>query len=262
MKKERYIGILGTLLVHACVVALLLLLAFTVPQPDEEAGGVAVMMADAESAHGWDDPSLVDVDVMEEEAPQAPQVPDGQELLTQTEEESVTIKPKRNPAEPSPAEKAAEAERLAKEKAERERKAAAEAIKKSTANAFSRGAKMDGNQGTANTGTGSEGSPDGNVPTGAKAGTNGQVDLRGRSLRGAGLPLPTYRVQEEGQVMVNITVNPAGEVVAASVDLQKTNTQNAALRRAAVEAARKARFDEVDGVSNQMGSITYFFKLK
>ena len=43
-KKGEYIGALGALLVHVAVIALLILVSFTVPQPDEDAGGVPVMM--------------------------------------------------------------------------------------------------------------------------------------------------------------------------------------------------------------------------
>ena len=43
-KKGEYIGALGALLVHVAVIALLILVSFTVPQPDEDAGGVPVML--------------------------------------------------------------------------------------------------------------------------------------------------------------------------------------------------------------------------
>ena len=98
-KKGEYIGALGALLVHVAVIALLILVSFTVPQPDEDAGGVPVMLGNVDAASGFDDPSLVDVDIMDEDAaaPPAetePQLPSEQDLLTQTEEETVTLKPK------------------------------------------------------------------------------------------------------------------------------------------------------------------------
>ena len=98
-KKGEYIGALGALLVHVAVIALLILVSFTVPQPDEDAGGVPVMLGNVDTASGFDDPSLVDVDIMDEDAaaPPAetePQLPSEQDLLTQTEEETVTLKPK------------------------------------------------------------------------------------------------------------------------------------------------------------------------
>ena len=286
-KKGEYIGALGALLVHVAVIALLILVSFTVPQPDEDAGGVPVMMGNVESARGFDDPSLVDVDVLDEDAvapaETAPELPSKQDLLTQTEEETVTLKPKTEepkketvkpkevakPKEPvkkpekTEAEKAAEAKRLAEEKAERERKAAEEAARKRVSGAFGKGAQMEGNKGTSAGGTGTEGSKEGNSSTGAKTGTGGYgtFDLGGRSLGTGSLPKPAYNVQEEGRVVVNITVNPAGQVISTGINPQ-TNTVSSALRKAAEDAAKKARFNTVDGVTNQTGTITYYFNLR
>ena len=286
-KKGEFVGALGALLVHVAVIALLILVSFTVPQPDEDAGGVPVMMGNVDAASGFDDPSLVDVDIMDEDAAApaetAPELPSEQDLLTQTEEETVTLKPKTEepkketvkpkevvkPKEPvkkpekTEAEKAAEAKRLAEEKAERERKAAEEAAKKKVANAFGKGAQMGGSKGTSASGTGTEGSKDGNSSTGAKTGTGGYgtFDLGGRSLGTGSLPKPVYNVQEEGRVVVNITVNPAGQVISTSISPQ-TNTVNSALRKAAEDAAKKARFNTIDGVNNQTGTITYYFNLR
>ena len=49
-KKGEFVGALGALLVHVAVIALLILVSFTVPQPDEDAGGVPVMLGNVESA--------------------------------------------------------------------------------------------------------------------------------------------------------------------------------------------------------------------
>ena len=285
-KKGEFVGALGALLVHVAVIALLILVSFTVPQPDEDAGGVPVMLGNVESARGFDDPSLVDVDILPEEpeapapAETQPELPSEQDLLTQTEEETVVLKPKTAPKketvkpkevvkpkepvkkpEKTEAEKAAEAKRLAEEKAERERKAAEEAAKKKVANAFGKGAQM-GSKGTTE-GQGIQGSPTGNAPAGASSGAGGYgtFDLGGRSLGQGGLPRPAYNVQDEGRVVVAITVNPAGHVIATSIDRQ-TNTVNPALRKAAEEAAKKARFNAVSGLNNQTGTITYYFNLK
>ena len=62
-------------------------------------------------------------------------------------------------------------------------------------------------------------------------------------------------------MVVNITVSPNGNVIGASIN-QRTNTINKALRDAALKAARKAIFNSVSTVDNQMGTITYYFKLK
>ena len=72
-RKSEYIGALGALLVHVAIIALLILVSFAIPHPDEEAGGVPVMMGDVDAAYGNYDPStMVDVEVLPEEVP-APQ---------------------------------------------------------------------------------------------------------------------------------------------------------------------------------------------
>ena len=275
-KKGEYIGMLGALLVHVAIIALLILVSFTLPNNQDE-GGVPVMMGDVDASLGNYDPStMVDVDVLPPE--DVPEVVESQEtveqeMITQTEEETVVIKPKVEPKKEKPevvkkpektaAEKAAEAKKLAEEKAERERKAAAEAAAKRVSGAFGKGAQMDGSKGTANSGTGVEGSKDGNSSSGAKTGAGGYgtFDLGGRSIGEGGLPRPVYNVQDEGRVVVSITVNPAGHVIATSINRQ-TNTVNTALRKAAEDAAKRARFNAVEGVNNQTGTITYYFNLR
>lgn len=275
-KKGEYIGMLGALLVHVAIIALLILVSFTLPNNQDE-GGVPVMMGNVDASLGNYDPStMVDVDVLPpEDVPEVvePQETVEQEMITQTEEETVVIKPKAEPKKEKPevvkkpektaAEKAAEAKKLAEEKAERERKAAAEAAAKRVSGAFGKGAQMDGSKGTANSGTGVDGSKDGNSSSGAKTGTGGYgtFDLGGRSIGEGGLPRPVYNVQEEGRVVVSITVNPAGHVIATSINRQ-TNTVNTALRKAAEDAAKRARFNVVEGVNNQTGTITYYFNLR
>ena len=266
-KKGKYIGLAGALLVHVVVIALLILVGFTLPEQSEE-GGVPVMMGETSDAWGVADPSLVEVETMPEEA--APEVPEEaeQEMLTQEDEETVAIKPKAEEKkkeikkpEKTEAEKAEEARKLAAEKSERERKAAEEAARKRVAGAFGKGAQM-GSKGSTE-GTGVQGSPTGNSSTGATAGTGGYgtFNLGGRSIGEGGLPRPVYNVQDEGKVVVTITVNPAGHVIATSINRQ-TNTVNPALRKAAEDAAKKARFNTVSGLNNQTGTITYYFNLK
>ena len=155
------------------------------------------------------------------------------------------------PKEKTEAEKRADAER-----------AAAEAASKRIAGAFGRGTKM-GSKGNAGSGTGIQGSPTGNSATGKTTGIGGYgtFDLNGRSLGSGHLPVPVYNVQDEGRVVVTIVVDPSGKVISTSIN-KRTNTVNPALRKAAEEAARQARFNQVDGVNNQSGTITYYFKLK
>lgn len=278
-KEGRYVGIVGALLVHVAIIALLILVGFTLPEPSEE-DGIPVMLGEVPDALGAADPSLVKVDVMPEEvAPPQVQETAEQEIITQETEETVAIKPKAEPKkkevkkpEKTEAEKAEEARKLAEAKAERERKEAIakaererkeaeEAARKRVAGAFGKGAQM-GSKGNTQ-GEGIQGSPTGNAATGATTGTGGYgtFNLGGRSIGEGGLPRPVYNVQDEGRVVVTITVNPAGQVIATSINRQ-TNTVNPALRKAAEDAAKKARFNAVSGLNNQTGTITYYFNLK
>lgn len=252
-KKGKYIGIVGALLVHVAFILLLILVGFALPEQQDE-DGMPVMLGEVPNAFGSADPSLVKVDVMPETVAPKVQETVEQEMLTQEDEETVVIKPKAEP-------KKEEARKLAEAKAERERREAEEAARKRVAGAFGKGAQM-GSKGKTE-GTGIQGSPTGNAPEGASSGTGGYgtFDLGGRSIGQGGLPRPTYNVQDEGRVVVTITVNPAGYVIATSINRQ-TNTVNPALRKAAEDAAKKARFNKVEGLNNQTGTITYYFNLK
>lgn len=268
-KRGKYVGMLGALLVHIAIIALLILVGFTLPEKTEESG-VEVMLGNVESAYGGFAPSsLVDVAITSQpETVAEPLPPSEQDLLTQTDEETIVVesKPKetvKKPEKPekTEAEKAAEAKRLAEEQAERERRAAAEAANKLVAGAFGKGAEM-GNKGTA-TGEGIQGTPTGTASTGTDTGSGGYgtFDLGGRSIGEGGLPRPVYNVQDEGRVVITITVNPGGYVISTSIN-RLTNTVNPELRKAAEDAAKKARFNTVDGVNNQTGTITYYFNLR
>ena len=291
MKKNKVTGWVSTLVLHAVLLLLLWLVAISQPKMQEE-GGVPVMLGNMEMAQGDADPyTLTDVDILDEpqlpsevSAPEpVPTPPVKTEMITQEDEPTVavpkketpkpkvkteTVKketPKKEPVKPkekTEAEKRAEAERLAAEKKAAEEKAAAEAAAKRIAGAFGKGTQM-GSKGIAETGEGIQGSPTGNAAEGQSTGVGGYgtFDLNGRSLGPGGLPKPVYNVQEEGRVVVTITVNSAGQVIHTSIN-KRTNTANAALRKAAEDAARRARFNAVSGVNNQTGTITYYFKLK
>ena len=291
MKKNKVTGLVGTLVLHAVLLVLLFLIAISKPKAQEE-GGVPVMLGNMEMAQGNADPyTLTDVDILDEpqlptevSAPEpVPAPPVESEMITQEDEPTVAV-PKKETPKPTPkkeavkketlkkepvkpkekteAEKRAEAERLAAEKKAAEEKVAAEAAAKRIAGAFGKGTLM-GSKGNADSGNGIQGSPTGNAAEGQTTGVGGYgtFDLNGRSLGPGGLPRPVYNVQEEGRVVVTITVNPAGQVIQTSIN-KRTNTVNAALRKAAEDAARKARFNAVGGVNNQTGTITYYFKLK
>ena len=280
MKRSKLTGIIGTLAVHALVVVLLFLLRLAMPEKQEE-GGVPVMMGNTDLAQGNADPyTMTEVDVMPQPQPEAQSVVEPQPevdrpMITQQDEPSLKVKEEKSvekkkteakevkTPEKSPEKKVeAPKEKTEAEKRAEAEKAAAEAAANKIAGAFGKGARM-GSKGTAASGSGVQGKADGNSTTGGMSGMGGYgtFDLNGRSLGQGGLPVPVYNVQEEGRVVVTIVVNPAGKVISTSIN-KRTNTVNPVLRKAAEDAARKARFNAVDGPDNQSGTITYYFRLR
>jgi len=273
-RKEKLIGLLGTLLVHGVLLLLMWFLFIRASEPQVESG-VPVLLGTEMLAQGEGDRyKMTEVDILPSAekisaAPEKNISQVGEEIISQDMEETVSIEqkkketqklettPKRpvdtpveSPKEKTEAELRAEAER-----------AAAERAAKSIAGAFGKGSDM-ANRGEAEAKTGIQGSNEGNSETGKPAGESGYgtFDLGGRGLVGD-LPKPDYRVADEGRVVVTSLVNPSGRVVSADIH-RRTNTVNPALRKAALDAARKARFNTADGVNNQSGTITYYFKLK
>ncbi len=254
--KSQIQGAVATLAVHAGAVVLLLILVMRTPQLEAESG-IPVMLGNTELAKGhaesyqFTEVSSVKSDVPNiENAPQTQPNPQVDEpLITQPDEPTVEM--------PTPeeieAKKRAEAERLAAERAAQQ-----------MASAFGKGFEM-GSKGTAEEAPeeGTQGTQEG-VAGADKAvgiGVQGTFDLNGRSISGSGLPVPVNTVQDEGRVVVNITVNPAGQVIATSIN-RRTNTVNPDLRKAAEDAAKRARFNVIDGVDEAHGTITYYFKLR
>lgn len=254
--KSQIQGLVVTLAVHAAAVVLLMLLAMRTPLQEAESG-IPVMMGNTELAQGhtesyqFTEVSSIKSDVPNiENAPQTQPEPQVEEpLITQPDEPTIDM--------PTPeeieAQKRAETERLAAERAAQQ-----------MASAFGKGFEM-GSKGEA-TDKVEEGAQ--GVETGVSAadkatglGVQGTFDLNGRNISGDGLPVPVNTVQDEGRVVVNITVNPAGKVVATSIN-RRTNTVNPELRKAAEDAAKRAQFNQINAVDNQTGTITYYFKLR
>ena len=89
----------------------------------------------------------------------------------------------------------------------------------------------------------------------------GTWDLKGRSLSTGHLPRPAYTNQEEGQIVINITVDPDGNIIFAEIG-KGTDIGNASMRKSAIDAAKKAKFNKISSANNQSGTITYKYVLK
>ena len=105
------------------------------------------------------------------------------------------------------------------------------------------------------------GHPKGNTSVGKTEGAP-NAHLKGRNVLGA-LPRPSYTVQDDGIVVVDIWVDNYGNVTKAVPGAKGTTVSNQTLWAAARAAAMKAHFNQsADAPALQQGTITYIFKLK
>ena len=264
MKREKFdiFSVLWTILLHGLAIVLLLVLHLNRPVAQAESG-VPVMLGNMGNLDT--DYEFTEVNSMPAPAPAAvpvPAAPQAEPAITQNLEETVAIedgekekpvKPVETPRQPTPEEIRAEQERQAAEQAQN-----------LMANAFGRSNSMQASASQENTSEteGTPGSTEGNATQGKPTGVGsyGTWDLGGRDMLGE-LPRPAYQdIPEEGRVVVVITVSPEGNVINTSINLSRTNTSDAKLRQIAEEAARKAKFQRSDGLNNQTGTITYYFK--
>ncbi|MCD7936094.1 MAG: energy transducer TonB [Tannerellaceae bacterium] len=272
-KKDDIYGLAGSVAFH---LLLFLILWFTVLRtvvPEEE-DGILVNFGNIDMAAGMFEPQYTGNVLPAETTPPLPvPVPEpAEELITQDMEESVSLDTSQ-----SEEERRQEEERRRREQEERERRQREEeerrrqeeqrrqqeAISNRVAGAFGSGSEPSSSQGDAETGIGNQGSPFGNADQGANEGVGGygSFNLNGRTIGSGGLPRPAYTVQEEGRIVINITVDPKGNVIFAEIG-RGTNIDNSSMRQSALEAARKARFNSISGTNNQSGTITYRYSLK
>lgn len=121
-----------------------------------------------------------------------------------------------------------------------------------------------------NTGSGSQGVSEGNGDQGKPNGTltstnydgngggNGNYSLAGRTK--VHIPLPSYKSNVQGRVIIQIWVNRDGKVTRAEFQPKGSSTTNGNLVNKAREAALKASFNpDPSAPEEQKGTITYLF---
>ena len=283
---EKKKGIIGTIVIHAVTLVLLIVLGFSAPEPPEYEEGILVNFGTEETGLGMIEPSPPP---SREEAsaplPAVSPVTAAEEpLLTQDTEEAPEVKKvdpeaEKRKLEQLEAEKRRraelEAERIRREQEEIERKRI-EAEQKREADIMSRtrdalaGSKSAGTPSTGEGvagGPGNQGSPKGSVDSknrgeGSGLGDKGiSYDLAGRGVQR--LPLPEYNYQGEGRVVVEVSVDRSGKVTQAVPGIRGSNTLDEYLLKVAKEAALKAQFDSNPNAPFiQKGTITYNFILK
>lgn len=262
--KNKAVALIVTILVHAAIIAGLFFIFLPMVQA-EERGGILVNIGDTEFASGMFMPHQFEPDYVAPATPEPALEQAPESYLTQDTPDAPTLKTeaqnKREQEERARIEEQRKRdERKRQEEAEAQRRR--EEIQRNVSGAF--GNTQDPGSGTTpGAPAGRQGSPDGNVASGgvdAGVGGFGSFALGGRRLVGSGLQRPTYNVQVSGTIVIEITVNPAGQVIQALI-AQGTTIDNNQLRESALKAARQTRFNTVDDLNNQIGTITYRFRL-
>lgn len=313
---EHKRGFIGTIIIHAVVLLLLMLFGFFTPLPLPGEEGILVNFGDSETGFGTEEPApaetapiknQVEKKVEVKTPPPPPQkkvaAPAVKEaLMTQDLEKTVAmesakkkkdaekkkdleqerIQKEKREQERIEKQQQAETERLQKaeiarqKKEEEQRLALAAAEQRKAGEINNRAKNAFGGTGKGNTdskstgqgvtyGAGNQGSPDGTANAdkygqGSGIGNSPTFSLDGRSK--LALPKPNYPGNEEGVVVVQVTVNRSGVVTKAEGGVKGSNTADPELISAAKKAALQAKFNvDENAPAFQTGTITYRFVL-
>jgi colicin import membrane protein len=299
---EHRTGLIGTVVTHGVILFLLLFFGImrTIPVPIDE--GILVNFGDSETGLGLEEPapgdrepSIKPIESVSEKLvvppPPAKKVSsaDDDPIVTQDFEKTVTVK---TPIKKKVTEKVidpekqrmAEEARLQKAELLRQQKeenrllavAAAEQRKIGEINSRAKNVFGGGGKGSPDSkstsqgvtyGTGNQGVPEGSANVdrygpGGGIGNGVSASLDGRTS--LSLPKPQYPGNEEGIVVVQVTVDKSGLVQKAEAGVRGSNTADPGLIAAAKKAALQARFNVDNNDSRsalQTGTITYRFRL-
>jgi len=264
-------GLMGTILFHVGLLMVLLFFAFRTPLPLPGEQGILVDFGNSNTGFGDFEPPMNDPAPVQPQ-PASPQTsqPDEQ-ILTQEHEETVALpvkpvkKPVEQPKKDPPKEPVKEPPKDPQPQAIEQPKTPE---RTSDPRAMFPGRGDPSSTATSQGEAGGQGNQ--GVPTGAPGvyvyGEGGDAagnrwGLAGRGLVGS-LPLPVYNVNEDGKVVVSITVDKDGNVTRAIAGAKGSSTLNKALLEAAEKAAMKAKFNPNLNAPEQVGTITYIFKLQ
>ena len=251
-KKNKRKGIIGTLLFHVLLIVAFLFMGLTyqIPPPPEEGisinfGYVDEGISEVEPEDIAEIPEPVQEEIVEEQSAAE------EEVVTQeTEEAPIVEKTEQKKKEPEP-----EKKEVIEEKKPEVNKKALYTGKKKNKETDEGNTGESGNQGAI------DGDPNAKAHSGGGIGTDGiAYQLGGRSPKFKAKPI--YKIQEQGKVVVIITVDRLGNVVNAITGAKGSTTLNKYLLAKAKEAALKTKFNPKQSApENQQGKIIYHFSL-
>ena len=264
-KKDKRKGMVATVVFHAVLLLLFAIfgMSYTIPPPED---GMLINFGYTDSGSGTveEEPSQSSEQeevVEEQESASAPkevqEVEEVESVATQEVEESVNIKNHEEAKKP--------VEEVKEPQPTKEELRQAEAKRKLDERFAKAKAAQNASQGE-NGGPGNQGKPDGvpNAPQGkipGKGSSGISFDLGGRKMMTA--PKINDNSQDEGRVVVTITVDKYGKVINAVPGARGSTTASSHLYRLAKEAAFNTKFSADPNASvQQMGSMTFIFEVK
>lgn len=271
--KEKIYGIVGTTVFHILVMLLLYLIVMEQIPPQPEKSNVEMQGAVEDVVGEKFFEAKIIPDEVQQATPSSPAVPSKaveEPLIAQRDEQSMpvdTIRSANKDKRPVQSEEekkrfeevrrkaAEEAERKAKEEAERKAK---EKIAKSVAGSFGKSGQIS-SAGGKDEGVGIAGITESGTDKGIVKGTgNGTgIDYKVGNRKVVSELNRNIPVQEEGTVIVYVTVDPQGKVISANA-----RTTSVALKRVAEKEAMKIKFNKVSELTeNENGTITFRFTM-
>ena len=245
LDKDKRWGIIGTVLFHLIVLAILFVVNLSPPDPPRPVIGLEVNLGYSDQGMGDIQPEKAAQTSTKQSKPQ-PKSTD-EKVATQDIEESINLKNSKSKkvTPPTPVEP-------------EEPKVDQKYIFTKKNNTTSGGSEGITNK------PGDQGRENGSKTSTNYAGDGGDGDiswhLAGRKSHK--LPKPVYNSDEQGTVVVKIWVNKNGKVVNARVKVTGTTTSSTKLQNLAISAALKATFNSnPEGPEVQTGTITYQFVL-
>ena len=266
-------GILGTILYLVVLLLMMLLLGFSTPLPLPAEKGILINFGTSENGSGNLQPekkSEIEKSVKPQKQSSTNTPEQGKKTyMTQDFEEAPSIPKtfeKKNHIKPSVKETPKTNTTSSSKQPAKETKKEAE-TPKINPNALYKGNKNNTSSSEGETGkTGDQGDIKGDINSTSHSlgfGSGGGVSfsLEGRSY--VSLPTPVYEHQNQGKVVVEITVDKAGNVVNAVPGIRGSTTLDTYLLESARKAAMRSTFNSIlEGPAFQKGTITYVFKLQ
>jgi len=271
-------GVLGSILFHIILVILLLISGFITPLPLPEEQGILVNFGTDDTGSGLIEPSFSSTEITaapEETTSSVPEKTTDQILTQDIEKEAPVVKSQKEIDAERRIQEQLETERKIKEQEDIEKKRLAEEQKRlNDIMAKTKNALVNSkNTGTVSTsegitgGQGNQGVVTGSIDSSARGEGSGQgTSGVSYSLLGRGslsLPKPKYDYQDEGIVVVEVTVDRSGNVIQAVAGVRGTTINVDYFLKVSKDAAMLAKFEpKPDATLIQKGTITYNFILK